>query len=810
MSQLWQDLRYAVRTLRRDATVTIVAVASIALAIGANATIYTWLDQLVLHPLPTVPEVHRIAQFYLVAPQGTRWSSISYPDLQDWQRQTTAFSGIAGYNMVMASVRTVGQAERAFGLLVTSNYFDVLGIKPMLGRGFLPAEDSVAGAHPVAMISYDYWRRKFGADSAVVGSAATFNGTPFTIVGVTPPGFSGNFVGLSFDFWAPLTMATSFGTAGGALTSRDHLWISSFGRLKPGVTLARGAADVRTIEARLASQYSDDRKYSATALGFGSMPPVVWFRPAFLALLGITAVILLIACANVANLLLARAAGRTREMGIRIALGARRTRLVRQLLIESAVLAALGGAFGLAITGWCKGLFASFVPADAPIPIVLSLSVNGRVVAFAAVVTIGTVLLFGLAPALRASRPDLVPALKDESVGRGASRSGLRSALAVTQVALSMVALVAAGLFARSLRNAGTLDRGFTDPERVMVAGTSMDLANYAPARGMAFYQKILPKIAAVPGVRSVSLVHNVPLGFGGESSNDATISGYTPRPDENMAIQTNRVGPDYFATMGTRIVAGREFTAQDRAGTLPVVVVNRAFVNKYWPGLDAIGRQIDISGETRTVVGVVATGKYRQLNEPPTPFIFFPLTQRYAGSMAFVVRTAVPVATLIEPLRRLFADVDPNVPFLDPQSLATYTSASVFVQRAVAWMLGAFGVLALVLAGMGLYAVIAYGVAQRTRELGIRTALGAGRRELVLMVLRQGARIAAVGIVIGGGAAFGVAQLLRGQLLGVSPTDPPTVIGIAVLLGAVSMAASYLPARRAARVDPLVALRSE
>ena len=810
MSAFWQDLRYAVRMLRRDATVTIIAVASIALAIGANATIYTWLDQLVLHPLPAVPDVNRIAQLYLVTPEGAQSSSFSYPDLQDWQRQTTAFSGIAGYQMGMASVRTVGQAERAYGLLVTSNYFDVLGVKPMLGRGFLPAEDSVAGAHPVAVISYDYWRRKFGSDSAVVGSVATFDGTPFTIIGVTPPGFSGNFAALAFNFWVPVTMATTFGNKADALTSRNQQWISAFGRLKPGVTLARGATDVRTIEARLASQYTDDRDYSATAREFGSMPPIVWFRPAFLALLGITAIVLLIACSNVANLLLTRAAGRTREMSIRIALGARRTRLVRQLLIESAVLATLGGFLGLVIAEWSKGLFAAFVPADAPLPISLSLSVNGRVLAFAAVVTIATVLLFGLVPALRASRPDLIPALKDESVGRHIGRSALRNTLAVTQVALSMVALVAAGLFARSLEYAHTVDRGFTDAAQVMVVGTSMDLAHYAPDRGLAFYEQMLPKIAAVPGVRSASIVENVPLGFGGGSTNDAKIEGYAPRPGDNMAIQTNSVGPSYFHTMGTRLLAGREFTVQDRAGTRSVIVVNQAFVDRYWPGLDAIGRQVDVSGETRTVIGVVASGKYRRLNEPPTPFVFFPLTQSYAANVAFVVRTAVPVATLIEPLRHLFAATDPNAPFLDPQSLATYTSASVFVQRAVAWLLGAFGILALALAAMGLYAVIAYGVAQRTRELGIRTALGAGRRELVLMVLRQGAWIAIVGIVVGGAAAFGVAHMLRGQLLGITPTDPRTVIEIAILLGAVSLAATYLPARRAARVDPLVALRSE
>ena len=806
---LARDLRHAFRVLRRDLGVTIVALLSIGLAIGANATIFTWLDNLVLHPLPAVPRVDRIVQLHTVGPQDAVWS-VSYPDLQDWQAQAHAFTGIAGYDFIQASVRTTGQAERAFGLLVTANYFDVLAVRPMLGRGFVAAEDSAPGAHAVVVLSYGYWRRRFSGDSGVVGRSVLLNRQPFTVVGVAPPRFGGNFAGLAFDFWAPITMQAALAGPENRLGTRSNQWIQAFARLRPGVTLADARGDMRTIEARLAATYPEDRQLSASADGFGSTPPVVWFRPAFLALLGITGIVLLIACANVANLLLTRAAGRVKEIGIRIALGARRSRLIRELLLESVLLAAGGGALGIAMATWSKGLFAAFIPRAAPVPIALDLTVNARVLAFAAAITLGTVLAFGLVPALRASRPDLVPALKDESVGSGISRSRLRGALVVTQLALSMVALVAAGLFIRSLRFAGAIDRGFTDPAHVLLVGTDMQLAGYTTPRALAFYEELRSRIAALPGVRSAAVAANVPLGFGGDNSDQAAVEGYTPQPGENMSIQTNRVSAAYFHTMGTRLVAGREFDATDHAGGLPVVVVNQAFVDRYWRGLDPIGRHVGIGGATNTVVGVVATGRYHSLDEPPTPFVFFPISQLYAGGVALVVRTAVPALDLVEPVRRQFAAVDPVVPFLDPQTLDQFSGAALFVQRAVAWLLAAFGGIALMLAAMGVYGVMSHGVAQRTREIGIRGALGAGRREITTLILRHGARMTALGLGMGAAAAIGVAQLLRHQLLGIQPTDPITLVSIAMLLAAVALAASYLPARRAAAVDPAMALRHQ
>lgn len=811
---LWRDVRHALRVLRRDLGVTIVALLSIGLAIGANATIFTWLDGLVLHPLPLVANLDRIAQLHTVGPRGAVWS-VSYPDLQDWRAQAhegRSFAGIVGYDMIQASVRSEGngQAERVFGMLVTANYFDVLGVRPTLGRGFLPAEDSAPGAHPVVVLSDGYWRQSFASDSGIVGRTALFNGKPFTVVGVAPPRFGGNLVGLAFDFWIPFTMQATLNGGRDRLGARYNMWIDAFARLRPGVTIDDARAEMRTIESRLASTYQEDRLLSATADGFGSTPPVVWFRPAFLALLGITAVVLLVACANVANLLLTRAAGRVKEMGIRVALGAGRGKIVRQLLLESALMAIGGGVLGIAIAFWSKGLFGRFVPNAAPVPIALELPLGWRVLVFAAATTTATVVLFGLVPALRASHPDLVAALKSETAGRAASRSRLRTGLAVAQVALSMVALVAAGLFARSLRYAQSLDRGFTDPAHVLLVGTDMALASYTPERALPFYEQMVERLKALPGVRGASVVANVPLGFGGHSSDGASIEGYTPQAGENMSIPLNRAGPDYFTTMGTRILAGREFVTADRADGAPVVIVNQAFADRYWPGLDPVGRHVGIAGATRTVVGVVATGKYWHIDEPPTPFVFIPLTQLYAGGVAFVVRTTVPALSFAEPARRAFQAADPGVPFLDPQTLEQFTGAAVFVQRAVAWLLGAFGGLALVLAAMGIYGVMSYGVAQRTREIGIRSALGAGRREIATLILGQGLRVTLAGLAAGVVGSLAVAQLVRHQLIGVQPTDPVTLVGISILLATVALVASYVPARRAVAVDATTALRHE
>ncbi len=803
-----QDLRYAVRMLRKNPGLTIVAVISLALGIGATTTIYTWMDGLVLHPLPLVKEPDRLVRLNTLGPGGAEWS-VSYPDFLDWKAQARSVSRMSAFGFDQFGLRTTGPAERAWGVLASGEYFDLLGVRPILGRVFRPDEATAPGGAAVAVLGYGFWQRKFAGDSGVLGRHLSLNGHDFTVIGVLPPKFGGMIVGLSFDVWVPITVTPLVGH-GNTLDERGNHWLTAIARLGPGASLAEARSELGLIQRRLAATYEDDRSTSATAAPFDSEGPQAWFRPLFLALLGITAVVLLVACANVANLLLARATVRQKEIAMRLALGAARWRLVRQLLIESAMLAALGGAAGLCVALWAGDLFASFVPAS-PYPIVLQVGVNPRVVVFAALATGLAALLFGCVPALRASRPDLVPALKDDAGQRGPGRSRLRQALVVAQLALSIVSLVAAGLFIRSLGRAGAVDRGVRDPGRVLVAGTDLIAAGYDRARGEAFVGTLLDRVRAMPGVTAASVTKFLPLGFPDESSWGTRVEGYQPRRDEDMSIQYSVVGSDYFAAMGTDIVRGRPITAQDGESAPQVAVVNETFAGRYWPGLDPVGRRIKMDkADWITVVGVAKDGKYNQVNEPPTPFIWRPFAQLYTSQPQLVVRAAGDPGALVEPLRRELASLDPNAPVLDARTLAENMDPSTFMQRTGAAMLGAFGALALLMAAVGIYGVMAYFVSQRTRELGIRVALGAARRDIVGLVVGQATRLLGVGLVVGAGAAVGVGSLLESQLLGVKAYDAPTLLTVMLVLAAVALLASWLPARRAARVDPVVALKAE
>jgi len=530
----------------------------------------------------------------------------------------------------------------------------------------------------------------------------------------------------------------------------------------------------------------------------------------FGALLAVTGIVLLIACANVANLLLARAAARRREVGIRLAVGASRTRLVRQLLTESLALALIAGAIGVVVALWARDLMMVLIPA-APFPIGLEFRVDLRVLGFALGVTLLTALLFGLAPALQASNPDLVPTLKDD-IGFGhPKRARLQSTLVVSQVALSLVSLVCAGLFLRSLLSARTVDAGFRDPEHVLLVSTDLTLAGIrGDSATTSLTQRLLERVRAVPGVEAAAAAEMVPLGFGGNSSSGATIEGYQPRPNENTSIRRSAVTSDYFRVMGIPIVRGRPIGPADASGPLSVVV-NETFARRYWPGLDPIGRRVDQGAGWMTVVGVAKDGKYSQLSEDPEALIYQPMGYTFAASDFTVHVRATGEPTALAPaLRRAFGETSADLPFLDVRTMAEHMQAALFVQRIGAYLLAGFGLIALLLCGIGIYGVLSYGVSQRTREIGVRVALGAGQRNVVGLVVGRAMRLSAVGLVIGLGAALLAGQLLRAQLFGISPRDPLTFASIALLLGAVALVASWIPARRAARVDPIVALRSE
>ncbi len=806
MHRLWRDLRTGWRSLGRTPGVTLAILASLGLGIGAVATAFAWYDGWVVRPLPQATAQERLVWLNTQAPGGSTWS-VSYPVSRDWREQFQALDDLAVFSGEQVGLRQDGGTERLYSMLVSANYFEVLGVQPLLGRGFRVEEET--GAVPVAVLGHGFWQRRFRGDPAIVGSRLNLGGHDFTVVGVAPPRFGGSYPGLTFDLFLPVTTAGLVMERGGAqLQDRGSQWLDAFGRLAAGATLASARAEAAAIGARLESIHPDEHA-TPVVTALRDAGPSGTLGPVLLAQLGITGLVLLIACANVANLLLARATARQREISVRMAVGAGRGHIVRQLVVESLLLAAGGGVLGLAMASAGRNLLLAFIP-PAPFPVGSDLVISLRVVAFTALVAVGTVLIFGLVPALRASRPDLVPALKEGAAGGGRS-SRLRGALVAAQVALSLVALVAAGLFVRGLQRAGSVDPGYADPDRLLLVTTDLRLAGTLDsASAPAVLERALTRFRALPGVVHVSAAHFVPLGFGGNSSSGIRVEGYTPGEDENMSVQYSVVAPDYFETVGMPLVAGRALGDGDRGDGMPVAVVNEAFVRRYLAGAEPIGRQFRQGGQDVTIVGVARDAKYQRLDEVAFPLIYRPLSQRYRTDLTFHLRTTGEPLLLAETVRRELAAVAPDLPFLDPRTLTQQMVPATIVQRIGSAVLGMVGGLALLLSAIGIYGVVAYSVAQRTRELGVRVALGASMPSVVRLVVGQGLRITAVGLAIGTLLALGVGQLLKSQLFGLNPADPLTFGLLIALLGGVALLASLLPARRATRVDPVVALRGE
>lgn len=798
------DIRFAVRGLARSPGMAAVIVLSLALAIGANTTVFTWMEGFVLRPYPMVKDAQDLVWVNTRAPNGDRWS-VSYPTLRDWDREAHTTGGLAGFDMLQVNLKDGEETQQAWGTLVTGKYFDLLGVRATHGRT-LKLEDEES-ASQVAVLGYGYWQRRFQADPGVIGRQVSLNGHGFTIVGVLPPRFGGVTVGLVFDVFVPFT-AQPLLSPGNQLTDRGWQSMEAFGRLKPGVTFEQARADLEQMALEVARL--NNREGEGLLLGkVYERGAAEVLLPVLGALLGVTALVLLIACANIANVLLARAGGRSKEIAVRLAMGAPRRRIVRQLITESALLALAGCTLGLLLAWWGRNGIMAFVP-PAPFPIDVDLSVNYRVVLFALGLTALTTVAFGLVPALRASRPDLVPVLKDEVSGLGVSRSLLRSGLVVTQVALSVVALVSAGLFLRALQRAQQVDTGIRDPGSLLVVSTNTYLAGYTEETGPALADRLLERTRALPGVQQASLSTYAPLGFGDNSSQSIALEGYQPARDENMSIQYAFVSDQYFEALGTTVLLGRGITAEDRPTSQPVVVINQAFADRFFKGQDPLGRRIYRGGDTAVVVGLAANGKYIQITEASRPLIWRPLSQNWRGRLHLFARTSGDPKALTETLRAEFASVDPSLPFLDPRTMTEQMLPSTIAQRIGARMLGLFGTLALILSALGIYGVVAYSVSQRTREMGIRLALGAARDRVVKLVLFQSVRWALLGLLAGAGLAFGAGTLLRSQLLGVPAGDPVTYLVIATLLMGVALAASAIPALRAARIDPIKALRTE
>jgi macrolide transport system ATP-binding/permease protein len=804
------DLRYSLRMLTKNPGVTAAAVLSLALGIGANATIFTWVESVLLNPLPGIPEADRL---FVLAGKSRNGDdrSLSYPNFRDIRAQATTFEPILQDDVLLA-VSDGQEADRAFAILVSGNYFDVLGTRPMLGRAFVKAEDQTPGGAPVLVLSYAYWQRRFGGQASVVGRSVKVNDRPYTIVGVMPADFLGTTLGLAPDAWVPMMQQPELQPVGDRLEARGSGWAQALVRLRDGISLEAANAELETIRAALEREYSTNDGWRLSIIPVSNSPwgaPMA-LRPVLLVLVGVVAAVLLIACANIANLLLSKAVGRRREIAVRMALGASRGRVVRQLLLESLMLSLLGGAAGLVVAWWSAGLLMVFVP-PTDFPINLGIRVDGSVLAFTAMASIATGLVFGLVPALHASSPRMVQALREESgrTSAGAAKHRLRNGLVVAQVALCLVLLVGAGLFLQSLRRGAHLQPGF-DPANVVMASFDVFPAGYDRARGLVFQRQLLDRLRSAAGIERAALARTIPLGFSGNSSTGIAIDGYQPKKDEEIVISFNEVSDGYFETLRIPIVAGRSFTERDVDGAVPAAIVNETMARRYWRDGDPVGRNITAGGERIQIVGVAKDGKYRSLSESPRPYMYFPLAQRYRSAVKLHVRSAGETGATLNTIRDVLREMDPDLPITETMPITDHLEQAIFAQRIAATLLGIFGALALTLAGVGLYGVMAYAVSERTHEMGIRLALGARPGELRGMVVASGMKVAAVGLAIGAAGAAAVSRLLTSLLNGVSPTDPVTFAVVLATLAAVAFLAAFIPARRASLVDPIVALRYE
>ena len=806
MESLLQDLRFGLRALRKRPGLTLIAVVSLGLGIGANTTVYTWMNTFVLRPLPAVPGFNRIVAVNTHGPGDATWS-LSYPSLHDWREQSRSIDIAASALRQLGLRGEGGTVERTWTAMASGNYFDVLGVRPALGRIFTLRDEEERA--PVVVLGYAYWRRRFAGDSTIIGRHLEFNGHDLTVIGVAAPRFGGTIIGLQLDAFVPVTLVPML-TGLTGLDVRQDQFMDGVGRIRSGWTLAQARQELDAVAKRIAvATGDDDSRNGAFVKPLADQGAASFLKPVLIALLGVTGLVLLIACANVANLLLARALARRREIGIRLALGAGRWRLVRQLLTESLALGLLAGGVGVLVAFWSRDMLASLLP-PAPFPISLEFIVDGRVLLFTLGVTLAAAMVFGLFPALQASNPSLVLTLRNEIGGGPSHRSRLQSALVVSQVALSLVSLVCAGLFLRSLQASQHADVGFTGADHVLLVSTDLHLAGVPDSQRVAVATQLLERLRAVPGVEAASLAMSSPLGFGGSSSVGVAPEGYVPRRNENLSIEYLAVGSDYFRAMGIPVMRGRGVERGDVAEALDAAVVNERFAQRFWPGQDPIGRRFRRNGVWRTVVGVAKQGKYHLLTEDAESMIYVPLAQEARSDFDVVVRTAGDPRALTGALHQAFKDVNADLPFLDVRTMAEHMEAAMFVQTLGATMLVGFGAMALLLSAIGIFGVLSYHVGQRTREIGVRVALGAGRREVVGMVVGRAIRLVALGLVIGLALALGAGQLLRSQLIGVGPRDPLTYVGIALLLALVGLGAAWLPARRAARVDPMVALRYE
>jgi predicted permease len=739
-------------------------------------------------------------------------TDISWPDLVDLRRSCRLIDAFI-VNKIMGTTLSVGErAERTIGSIVSANYLDSLGVHPILGRGFEPGEDSGRNAHPVTVISYQLWQGRFKGDPQIIGKTQRLNGVLHTIIGVAPEGFYGTFVGWGMQFWVPASMEEIFEAGGYKLEDRGARWIEAYVRLKPGVTLEQAQQEISTVAKRL------EADYPATNRGRGIRLWPLWqtpfnnagtLLPTLEIMLAVVVFVLLIACANVGNLLLVRSFARRHEMTVRLAIGAGRGRLLKQLFTESLILSAFGAVGGLLVAHWCRHALVLLFPARAGVAMHLPGEIDWRVLALSAGVCLIATLLLGLVPAMQTGKIDLASALKAESAGviGGPRTAWVRSGLVLVQVSLSFVLLVGAGLLLQSLQKIRTASPGFST-KGVLVTAVDLVSAGYDAQRAKNFQDELKDRVMALPGVESAAFARVTPLGYGSFSSAPIAVDGYQPPPEERPTVQYNEVGPDYFVTMGISMVSGREFTrADDERGAL-VAVVNETMAAEYWRGDDPIGKRVQVRGRWMQVVGVAKDSKYQSVRETPKAFFYVPRRQNFSVGAGLYVRTPLSPETMAAALAREMHALDANLAPYEVISLQEQVDRSTSPQQVAVTLVGIIGGLALLLAAIGLYGVMSYAVSQSTRELGLRMALGAGASSLLRLVMSRGLALTAGGVLLGAAAALGLTRLLGNLLYKVSPRDPLAFGSAFVVMTIASLAACLLPAWRATRTDPARALR--
>ena len=808
MNNLWHDLRYGLQMLWKNPGFTIVAVVSLALGIGVNTTMFSLLDAVMLRSLP-VQHPERIVDIATRESGGEPHRDFSYPLYAGLRDHNDVLSGMIAYVDVSVGLTAGDQTERINAEFVSANYFSVLGIQPAFGSAFA-ADDERPGAPRTAVISYALWKRRLGGEPAALQKTIALNGRSFSIVGVAPRNYSGLLRGAPTDVWLTLPHRVDFESDPRLLTSDQVSWLSLAGRLKPGVTIEQAQARLTSLLPGLSEDARQSGKWQAaltTASGGSQVYVAELTRPLKLLFIAV-ALILAIACANVASLLLARAKTRGKEIGIRLALGATRRRIVRQLLTESLLLALAGGALGFLLAVWTSRL-ASGLRTRAGGALDLDVTPNTRVLLFTLVVSVLTVVLFGVMPALRTSRLKLVPVLKGD-LSTPVFRRGptLHSLLVVSQVALSLVLLAGAGLFLRSLWKLQSIDKGFTG-DNVLAMSVNMELQGFDANRGKNFYAAALENVAAIPGVQSVTLASALPVSTGG-SRMERPANGTNPAVGEYVSIDIISVSPRFFETTGLPLLRGRDFRLLDTEKSAKVTIVNESMARKFWPGTDPVGRSFSDGNTTFEVIGVAGDTKYRNLREPSRLAMYQPLSQAYRTSMNLLVRSANDPSVLAPAIQTRLHSIAPTLAIFNIRTLFEHVGRSLYVERMESLLLVFFGSLALMLTAIGIYGVVAYSVAQRTREVGIRMALGARKKDVQKLILAKGLML----VVWGGGFGFigcyWLSQLVSTQLYGIGPNDPATFVTAAAILLAVALLASYIPARRATKVDPLVALRYE